>query len=165
MLFAIGEIMQKNVLDFLEAYKSLDEICKQILSSNRGISQYIDEMDETGQMNIVVPQWKEDFNQLKRMRRIRNQLVHEVNSFDYCNVEQEDIEWLCNFRSRILERKDPFALLHNRKNERDVKNDIYINESYEMEETIQFSVKRSILLCVFLFVIFGIMIIVLGRGI
>lgn len=30
--------------EFFEAYKRLDELCKQILLNDRGISEYIDEM-------------------------------------------------------------------------------------------------------------------------
>lgn len=37
--------MDNMILEFLEAYKSPDELCKQILSSDRGISEYIDEME------------------------------------------------------------------------------------------------------------------------
>lgn len=32
-----------NILEFLENYKKLDELCRQILSSDRGVSEYIDE--------------------------------------------------------------------------------------------------------------------------
>ena len=45
MLFHIEGRMDNMILEFLEAYKSLDELCQQILSSDRGISEYIDEMD------------------------------------------------------------------------------------------------------------------------
>ena len=64
--------------DFIEAYKSLDELCKQILSSDRGISEYIDEMSNESQGRMMVTCWEKDYNQLKKMRWIRNQLVHEV---------------------------------------------------------------------------------------
>lgn len=36
--------MDNNILEFLEAYKSFDELCKQILSSNQGVTEYINEM-------------------------------------------------------------------------------------------------------------------------
>lgn len=37
--------MNNKIMEFLETYQQLDELCRQILSSDRGISEYIDEMD------------------------------------------------------------------------------------------------------------------------
>lgn len=108
--------MNSIILEFLEAYKSLDELCKQILSSDRGISKYIDEMNHESQGNMMVACWEEDYKQLRKMRRIRNQLVHETNSFQENLINVEDIEWLKTFRSRIMECTDPFSLLHQSRN-------------------------------------------------
>ena len=102
--------------DFIEAYKSLDELCKQILSSDRGISEYIDEMSNERQGRMMVACWEKDYNQLKKMRWIRNQLVHEVNSSQNNLVTIEDIEWLKTFRSRIMECTDSFSLLREARN-------------------------------------------------
>ena len=122
----------------MEAYKSLDELCKQILSSDRGISKYIDEMDQenTGRMNVVG--WERDYKQLKRMRRIRNQLVHETNSFQENLINVEDIEWLKAFHSRIMKCTDPFSLLYQSRNtkikttkqEKQPKNDYKTNQTF-----------------------------------
>lgn len=102
--------------DFIEAYKSLDELCKQILSSDRGISEYIDEMSNERLGRMMVACWEKDYNQLKKMRWIRNQLVHEVNSSQSNLVTIEDIEWLKTFRSRIMECTDSFSLLREARN-------------------------------------------------
>lgn len=107
--------MSNIILEFLEAYKSLDKLCKQILSSDRGISEYIDEMSNERQGHMKVTCWEKDYKQLKKMRWIRNQLVHEPNSFQDSLVSVEDIKWLKNFRSRIMERTDPFSLLYQSK--------------------------------------------------
>lgn len=108
--------MNNIILEFLEEYKSLDELCKQILSSDRGISTYIDEMDQESQGYINVDCWEKDYKRLKKMRWIRNQLVHETNSFQDDLINIEDIEWIKTFRSRILECKDPFSLLYQSRN-------------------------------------------------
>ncbi len=50
------------------------------------------------------------------MRWIRNQLVHETNSFQNNLVNIEDIAWLKTFRSRIMEGTDPFSLLYQSRN-------------------------------------------------
>lgn len=107
--------MNNNILEFLEVYKSLDELCKQILSSDRGISKYIEEMEHESQGHMKVACWKADYKQLKKMRWIRNQLVHEINSFHDNLINVEDIEWLKTFRSRIMECTDPFSLLYQSK--------------------------------------------------
>lgn len=53
-------IMDNMILEFLEVYKSLDELCKQILSSDRGISEYIDEMKREGRGRMRVACWETD---------------------------------------------------------------------------------------------------------
>lgn len=104
--------MDNIILEFLEVYKCLDELCKQVLSSDRGISVYIDEMNQESQACMVVACWREDYKQLKKMRWIRNKLVHEPNSFQEISIGIEDIEWLKNFRSRILKGADSLSLLY-----------------------------------------------------
>lgn len=108
--------MSNIILEFLEAYKSLDELCKQILSSDSGISKYIDEMSNERQGYMMVDCWEKDYKQLKKMRWIRNRLVHETNSFEDNLINVEDIEWLKTFRSRIMGCTDPFSLLYQTRN-------------------------------------------------
>lgn len=121
--------MNNIILEFLENYKSLDELCKQILSSDRGISEYIYEMSNEKQGHMKVACWEKDYKQLKKMRWIRNQLVHETNSFQDNLVNTEDIEWLKTFRSRIMESTDPFSLLHQSGNTK-ITNQVKPSENY-----------------------------------
>ena len=90
--------MNNRILDFLEAYKNLDELCKQILSSDVGVSQYIEDMEKETQGLYYVTDWEKDYKKLKHMRFIRNQLVHDPNSFNNNLVTLEDIEWIKVFR-------------------------------------------------------------------
>lgn len=108
--------MDNTILEFLEAYKCLDELCKQILSSEQGISEYITEMSNDRQGDIMIACWEKDLKKLKKMRWKRNQLVHEPDSFGVDLVNVEDIEWLKNFRLRIMECTDPFSLLYQSRN-------------------------------------------------
>ena len=108
--------MKNFNLEFLEAYKRLDELCKQILMSDRGISEYIDEMSNESQGYRMVSNWENDYKQLKKMRWIRNQLAHEVNSLEKQLATVEDIKWLENFYVRIIECTDPFSMLRKVKN-------------------------------------------------
>lgn len=124
------------ILEFLEAYKSLDELCKQILASDRGISKYIDEMDYESQGHMRVACWEKDYRQLKKMRYIRNKLVHEANSFQDNLVSVEDIEWLENFQSRIMNCTDPFSLLYQSRSIRraTAKPEKHIKKSFKTNE-------------------------------
>lgn len=63
--------MNNIILEFFEQYKHLDELCKQILSSDRGITEYIEEMDHERQGDIRIAGWERDYRQLKKMRWIR----------------------------------------------------------------------------------------------
>ncbi len=108
--------MDNAILVFLDAYKRLDELCRQILSCDRGISEYIEVMSNARQGYMIVTCWEKDYKQLKRMRWIRNRLVHDSNSFQDNLVKIEDIEWLKSFHVRIMKRTDPLSLLHHSRN-------------------------------------------------
>ena len=101
--------------EFLNSYKKLDNLCKQILSSDTGISSYISEMEDERSGKYVIQGWDTDFRKLKELRHLRNQLVHDT-SFSSGMISEADIEWLDDFYSRILNLKDPFAHLHNYQN-------------------------------------------------
>lgn len=122
--------MNNIILEFLESYKKLDELCKQILSSDRGVSAYIDVMSNEYPEYMTVACWKKDYKQLKKMRWIRNKLVHEANSFQENLINVEDIVWLKTFYSRILECTDPFSLLYQSRN---IKREI-INQNKKPED-------------------------------
>lgn len=104
--------LSDNILAFIEAYKNLDALCKQVFSSERGISEYINEMDLNRYRQTAVLNWDRDYKQLKRMRWIRNKLVHEPTSFEEDSFSERDIAWLREFRERIINQTDPLALLY-----------------------------------------------------
>ena len=43
--------------DFMESYKHLDKICKEIFNSEKGVTTYIDTMKEVNDGNRYVPLW------------------------------------------------------------------------------------------------------------
>lgn len=107
--------MDTLIVGFLQAYKELDEICKQVFSSDNGISEYIDGMELKHHNHMNVPEWDKSYQRLKKMRHVRNKLVHETSSFDEGLFNEDDIAWLEEFRSNIIERTDPLALLREQK--------------------------------------------------
>ena len=110
--------MNHIILDFLNAYKNLDALCKQILSSDIGVSKYIEEMEKEQQASYYITNWERDYKRLKHLRWVRNQLVHDTDSFEKKMVTSNDVEWLKRFRRRILSCSDPLSLLHKTRNQK-----------------------------------------------
>lgn len=117
--------MNNIILNFLEVYKNLDELCKQIFSSDIGVSKYIEEMDKELQGSFYVADWEKDYKKLKHMRWVRNQLVHDINSFQENIVTIDDIDWLKQFQGRIIKCTDPFSLLNQSRNQDNRVGEIY----------------------------------------
>ena len=102
---------ENHILEFLDTYKKLDELCRQLFSSEKGVSQYIDEMSNEGYGKWRVAGWESDYKRLKNIRWIRNRLVHDRDSFERDIANEKDIEWMQTFYQRIMECTDSFSLL------------------------------------------------------
>ena len=99
-----------------DQYKRVDNICRDMFLSQNGISQYITEMERNpSHLRSAVPLWDEDYRRLKRVRWLRNQIAHEASATD-CN--ESDVAWLEEFHIRLLEQRDPLALLWKSNQER-----------------------------------------------
>lgn len=99
--------------DFFEEYKVLDKLCRELYGGQNGITQYIDDMKNVSRNNYQhIPKWKEDLDQLIRVRHIRNYLAHTEGAFKEEICTQRDIEWVQDFYRRILNQSDPLARLH-----------------------------------------------------
>lgn len=93
-------------MEFLDEYKSVDKICKDMYSSKNGVTAYIECMESTNYMiQSKIPLWNQDYRSLKRMRRIRNQIAHESNS----ECTENDLLWLSDFHSRLINCQDPLV--------------------------------------------------------
>ena len=109
--------MKSLNLEFYKAYKQLDLLCKQALSSGSGVAEYIRQMENTPCRALQNVQfWIEDLKRLKRMRRIHTELSQRPGSFDDVLCTQEDIDWLNDFYIRLLNQTDPFSLLVRNEN-------------------------------------------------
>lgn len=105
--------------DFLEEFKHLDKICREIYGEESGITGYIDDMKGVARCESRdIEDWNHDLNTLIELRHIRNRLSHEVGTMNMQMCTQEDIDWLRDFYSRILNRTDPVALLNSPQNNR-----------------------------------------------
>ena len=102
--------------EFLDEYKRLDNICRDIYGETYdkklGVTLYLEDMEgKTHRGGSKIPRWTSDYNRLKRFRDIRNELVHSRNSITVDICTQEDIDFVRSFRQRILDRTDPIAQL------------------------------------------------------
>ena len=96
---------------FLDEYKRLEKLCNELYDQQHGISLYIADMEATpDNLSIMIPSWHVDLKTLKHLRHIRNAMVHDLTE-QGVNYTHEDIRNLKEFYQRIMEQKDPIALL------------------------------------------------------
>ena len=101
---------------FLEEFKRLDKILREMYQGEKGVTNYIHDMKSIPVYESrQIPNWKHDLKRLKELRDIRNQLSHEVGTLNVEMCTQEDIRWLKEFYRRIIRRSDPLALLRREK--------------------------------------------------
>lgn len=93
----------------MEAYKSLDKICREMFHGDKGVTAYIDEMQGIHNGAKYVSSWDATLRRLKELRHIRNNYAHEVGTTytDICT--QADIDWLNDFYNSILHTEDALA--------------------------------------------------------
>ena len=97
-------------VELLEEYKYVDKICQEMLGTEKGVSAYLDQLDETPMtVRYWITEWNDEYRQLKHIRWLRNQIVHSTG-----NVEctQSDLDWLKGFHNRLLTQQDLLAKAH-----------------------------------------------------
>ncbi len=101
---------------FLEEFKALDKLCREVFRSEKGVTTYIDFMRSIPVYESQhIPNWSSDLRQLVRLRHLRNQLTHELGTLNMNLCTQNDILWLRNFYNRIFARTDPAAILYQKR--------------------------------------------------
>lgn len=96
-------------IDFMDLYKSVDRFIRDAYSSSEGVSEYIRQMEQNDfKGRRYVATWGADYDKLKRLRWIRNQLSHEVG-YDSDICEDADYDWLETFSHRLYSANDPLA--------------------------------------------------------
>lgn len=98
---------------FFEEYKSLDNLCRDILESEKGVSEYIERMEKDDRGRMLVVDWDRDYKKLKSLRYIRNRLAHEDGAYEKDLCSDKDIAWISDFIARIMDETDPLTVLMN----------------------------------------------------
>lgn len=95
--------------ELFDEFKRVDAICRDMFSSQRGVSEYIEQMEQAfADGRRQVPSWERDYRALKRVRWLRNQIAHEMTATDCAD---DDVRYLRDFHDRLLRRQDPLAAL------------------------------------------------------
>ena len=97
-------------MSFIESYKRLDNLCKDLFMSETGVSTYICNMENLMYNHFLITNWDDDYKKLKHYLYIRNQIVHDNNVNERTICDENDLQWIQNFYQRILNRTDPLAL-------------------------------------------------------
>ena len=97
-------------MSFISSYKRLEKLCGEVMDDRRCISAYIEEMEGTPHGAFCVPSWNDDLKALKHYRRVRNQIAHEPDCDEDNMCDEDDVLWLDQFYSRIMNQTDPLTL-------------------------------------------------------
>ena len=97
-------------MSFISSYKRLEKLCGEVMDDRRCISAYIEEMERTPHGAFCVPSWNDDLKALKHYRRVRNQIAHEPDCDEDNMCDEDDVLWLDQFYSRIMNQTDPLTL-------------------------------------------------------
>ena len=111
----LEESMQNCNSEFFDEFKRLDKLFREIYGRSAdnklGITLYIEDMDSKAHIGRArVECWTGDYNRLKRIRKIRNELAHSPNTFSQELCSNEDVEFVRGFYFRIMNGTDPLAL-------------------------------------------------------
>ena len=112
---SFGKALGGIFMSFLNEYKRLDNLCKDLFGSNTGITTYIQNLEQ-----FRYSYYEPEYKKLKKYRYIRNQIVHENNIDESDVCDEFDIEWIQDFYRRILEQSDPLALERKRTQRKEV---------------------------------------------
>ena len=100
--------MNECALDFLESYKRLDQLCRDMFRTKDGVTEYINQMDRVISRINSKQDWRNFYSRLKYQRRLRNDLVHNTECSD---CTEEDIDEIEYFFDLILKQEDPLACI------------------------------------------------------
>ena len=98
-------------LDYLESYKRLDQLCRDMFRSKDGVTEYINQMDRVISRINSKQEWRNFYSRLKYQRRLRNNLVHNT---ECAECTEEDIDEVEYFFELILKQEDPLACIRKR---------------------------------------------------
>ena len=94
-------------IEYLEEYKYVDAICRDMFGAEKGVTAYIEQLDKTPvTVRYWITEWNDEYKQFKHIRWLRNQIAHSTESVE---CSQADVDWLKGFHNRLLTQQDLLA--------------------------------------------------------
>ena len=94
---------------FFDEYKKLDALCKDMYAFEKGVTDYLNNMEENFQQGThTVRGWDRDYRAIKRLRHIRNLIGHKAGSSGCTEADFNDLQ---RIHLRFLQHEDPLLLL------------------------------------------------------
>ena len=100
--------MNECTMDYIDSYKRLDQLCRDMFRSKDGVTEYINQMDRVISRINSKQDWRDFYSRLKYQRRLRNNLVHNIGCSE---CTEEDIDEIEYFFELILKQEDPLAYI------------------------------------------------------
>ena len=98
-----------------DEFTKLNKTCITVYQLEEGILDYIALMAGVSSAYWdTVPDWGMDFEQLNRYQSMYHSLSQSMEAFQECLCQEEDVAWVRKFHARIIDRRDPLALLQER---------------------------------------------------
>lgn len=118
ILYEVSFLTQLDTL-FFEQYKQLDTVLCDMLKTDKGVSEYIAAMENVPEHDRKnVAGFDADYRTLKRLRWVRNQIAHDVNSALDGFCRPEDLTNLKGMYQRVMNQSDALAVLYRIKSEK-----------------------------------------------
>jgi len=97
-------------MSFLSSYKRLDNLCRDLFKSEKGVTAYISCMEQVEYPYLKSAGFDSDYKMLKHYRYMRNQIAHDNYAEEVAMCTENDIVWIEQFHQKIINRTDPLAL-------------------------------------------------------
>ncbi len=154
-------------MGFLESYKRLDNLCKDLFRSEKGVSSYIDSMEQYGDIHNRVQNWDYDYKQLKHYRHIRNLIAHDNSASENNTCKDSDTQWIKQFHQRILSSTDPLALYEAKRAHAQKAQNMKTNQTNKSVHKIHNKINNSIKdnICNFIYLLITIIVVFIVLGI
>ncbi len=109
----------------VERFGDLERLCNQIYETHHGVTSYINHMESLSfKGSVTVSDWNYNLERLKEVRHKRNKLSHGEVSFNEIWANEDDINFVADFRNGIMNQTDPIALYYKYNKQSKSKGDI-----------------------------------------
>ncbi len=119
-------------IEFLEEYKRVESFCRDALSVQNGVTEYIMQMEGEATFGLSsIANWQNSYHTLKRLRWLRNQITHDTGASD---CTEADLEALLSFHDDLLNQRDPLSQLYQVRKQESIQYNSHVGDSTILDE-------------------------------